>query len=150
MLLTVVVLGGVILGATTIAGLLMIYQVRQSTNVTDSTKAIFAADAGVELSLYNRFKNPNYTILSILDNKATFAIIPTGLNAIKSVGTAGKSNRAFEVRFIATQCSDGIDNDGDGLIDFNPVNGGDPDCLAPGDNDESDGGGGGGGEEAEL
>ena len=146
MLLTVVVLGGVILGATTIAGLLMIYQVRQSTNVADSTKAIFAADTGVELYLYNRFKNPNYTILSTLDNKATFTIIPTGLNAIKSVGTAGKSNRAFEVRFIATQCSDGVDNDVDGFIDF-PA---DPDCSSPGDNDESGGGGDGDGEEAEL
>src|SRR5581483_2224621 len=31
-----------------------------------------------------------------------------------------------------TQCSDGIDNDGDGLIDY-----ADPECVGPNDNDES-------------
>ncbi len=35
---------------------------------------------------------------------------------------------------VVTQCSDGIDNDGDDLIDM-----ADPGCSAPGDNDERDG-----------
>jgi hypothetical protein len=38
------------------------------------------------------------------------------------------------------QCSDGIDNDGDGSIDLD-----DPDCSSPDDNSEGSGGGGGGG-----
>jgi hypothetical protein len=37
------------------------------------------------------------------------------------------------------QCNDGIDNDGDGLIDFNPAPGqGDPGCSSPMDNSEVD------------
>src|SRR3989338_10873566 len=56
MLLTVLALSGTILGATTIAGLLMVYQIRQSNDIVNSTKAIFAADAGLEWRLYKFFK----------------------------------------------------------------------------------------------
>ncbi len=57
MLLTILTLGGAILGATTIAGLLMIYQLRQTTDSENSARAIFAADAGVECSLYDYFQS---------------------------------------------------------------------------------------------
>jgi len=53
MMLTVLTLGGALLGATTIAGLLMLYQVRQGADVNQSAKALFAADAGIEWGLYN-------------------------------------------------------------------------------------------------
>lgn len=59
MILTVMALGGAILGATTIAGLLMLYQIRQSTDLANSAKAIYAADAGLEMSLYNWFCDSN-------------------------------------------------------------------------------------------
>lgn len=36
----------------------------------------------------------------------------------------------------APQCSDGIDNDGDGLTDFGGLPSNDPGCLSPGDNSE--------------
>lgn len=55
MILTVLALGGAILGATTIAGILMLYQIRQATDLTNSGKAIYAADAGLEWTLYNWF-----------------------------------------------------------------------------------------------
>ncbi len=55
MILTVMALGGAILGATTIAGLLMLYQIRQATDLANSGKAIYAADAGIEWTLYNWF-----------------------------------------------------------------------------------------------
>lgn len=48
MLLATLALGGAILGATTIAGLLMLYQIRATTDSEHSAQAIFAADAGVE------------------------------------------------------------------------------------------------------
>lgn len=48
MLLAILTLGGAILGATTIAGLLMLYQIRATTDIESSAKAVFAADAGVE------------------------------------------------------------------------------------------------------
>ena len=38
---------------------------------------------------------------------------------------------AARSRSATTQCSDGIDNDGDGKIDYN-----DPECVGPLDNDE--------------
>lgn len=52
MLLTVLAIGGAILGATSIAGLLMLYQIRTATDVAHSAQAIFAADAGTEWAKY--------------------------------------------------------------------------------------------------
>lgn len=52
MLVTVLVLGGAIIGASLIAGFLMTRNIRQSTLAEDSAKAIFAADAGLERVLY--------------------------------------------------------------------------------------------------
>lgn len=55
MLITVLSLGGAILGATTVAGLLTLYQIRATTDTANSAKAIFAADAGVEWALFNYY-----------------------------------------------------------------------------------------------
>ena len=56
MLLAILTLGATMLGATTIAGLLMLYQIRQVTNFRDSAQSIFAADAGTEWALYSYFQ----------------------------------------------------------------------------------------------
>lgn len=53
MLLATLALGGAILGATTIAGLLMLYQIKTTTDTQNSAKAIFAADSGVEWALFD-------------------------------------------------------------------------------------------------
>lgn len=53
MLLMVLSIGGTILGATTIAGLLMLYQIKGATDFANSAKAVFAADSGIEWTLYN-------------------------------------------------------------------------------------------------
>ncbi len=55
MLIAVLSLGGAILGATTVAGLLTLYQIRATTDTENSAKAIFAADAGVEWALFNHY-----------------------------------------------------------------------------------------------
>lgn len=55
MLIAVLSLGGAILGATTVAGLLTLYQIRATTDSADSAKAIFAADAGVEWALFSHY-----------------------------------------------------------------------------------------------
>ena len=70
-----------------------------------------------------------------------------------SDGNAGNPNSYVptdnnETNAVLTQCSDGIDNDNDGKIDFSSTNG-DPNCDSLSDNDENDtntntGGGGGG------
>ena len=53
MLLTVLIVSGTILGATTIAGLLMLYQLRQVTNFGYSVQAFFAADTGAECAFFH-------------------------------------------------------------------------------------------------
>ncbi|MCL4437655.1 hypothetical protein M1513_01280 [Patescibacteria group bacterium] len=55
MILTVLALGGTILGATAIAGTLMLYQLRQAKDTQSSTEAIYNADAGIECGLYQFF-----------------------------------------------------------------------------------------------
>ena len=57
MILAVLMLGGAILGVTAIAGLLMLYQIRQSTDFRNSATSIFAADTGVEWAFYNFFQS---------------------------------------------------------------------------------------------
>lgn len=102
MLITVLILSGTMLAATTVAGLLMTYQIRQATNITDSTKAIFAADAGIEWALYRSFKNANYP-MPTFGNGASVTLVftpPTGFpTSVKSTGNAGKVARAFELTF---------------------------------------------------
>ena len=49
--MTVLVLGASILAASTVAGYLTLLKIRTSSDVTNSAKAIFAADAGVEWKL---------------------------------------------------------------------------------------------------
>lgn len=125
MILTVLTLGSTILGATTIAGLLMLYQIRQSTDLANSGRAVFAADAGVEWALYNfecslRAGVPcSETAKPVFSNRATLDAVcydhcgaPTsctslavlgdscsGAYEVRSVGTAGSASRAFRNAF---------------------------------------------------
>ena len=59
MIIAILSLGGVILGATTLAGLLMLYNIRSTTDSINSAKAIFAADSGINWALYSYFKPPD-------------------------------------------------------------------------------------------
>jgi hypothetical protein len=58
MIIAVLSLGGAILGATTLAGLLLLYNIRSTTDSINSAKAIFAADAGVNWALYSYYQHP--------------------------------------------------------------------------------------------
>ena len=127
MLLTVLTLGGALLGATTIAGLLMLYQVRQGSDVNESAKALFAADAGIEWGLYNLlcegdptkqpcpltevpvFKNGAEVTVSCLDENGEEvpSCSPTSTITIKSLGKTRNVARAF---CILDNC-DGVPDD---------------------------------------
>ena len=114
MLLAVLMLGATMLGATTIAGLLMAYQIRQTTNFADSAKSIFAADSGTEWALYNYFQQSGQapTPLPVLSNAASTSVTCyDGTGAVSSctasssvygiaVGTSGGTRRAFFVDFV--------------------------------------------------
>jgi len=103
MLFTVMVLSGAILSATTLAALLVLFQLRQTSDVAASTRAIFAADTGIECAFYDRFRTTSLPLctgtVNTLDNGAEFRMISSGPDSIKSVGKFARSARAFEVTF---------------------------------------------------
>jgi len=103
MLLTAILISGIVLSATSLAGLLTIYQLRQVTDVTSSTKAIFAADSGIEWELYKNFKDSSAAAPE-LQNGATFKtfIDPSVPDTVTSVGTYSRSSRAFQLNFNPT------------------------------------------------
>jgi len=94
-ILTVLILGGSILGASTIAGYLMLLKIRTASDITNSTKAIFAADAGLEWELYKQFKNSAYP-KPVFSNEADFESSNDG-TVIKSIGHSLNSYRAFKM-----------------------------------------------------
>jgi len=97
MLLTVLVLSGTVLAVTTVAGILMVYQIRQTTNIVNSAKAIFAADTGLEWELYRLNKNSSYA-KPTLSNRSNFdTTVSADKKQIKSVGSAGDVKRAFNL-----------------------------------------------------
>ncbi len=111
MLLTVLALGSTLLGATTIAGLLMVYQIRQASDLNDSTRSIFAADTGIEWGLY-QFLNPaGGASAPVMSDGASFTVTcyasggtPVGCTdestrSMRAVGQSGSVNRAFELNF---------------------------------------------------
>ena len=101
MLLTVMLLSGTVLGATSIAGLLTIYQLRQSSNAADSMRALYAADTGIEWEFYKNNKDKDYP-KPTMSNGTEFETKVVGANVIKATGFADsnrKVGRAFEVRF---------------------------------------------------
>lgn len=111
MLLSMLILGGILLGASTIAGLLMLYQLRQSSNVSQSARAIFAADTGIEWGLYCDVKiKPPVDCSSVpkpvMANGTSFDVTfypatstPGNYDLMKSIGRSGKTSRAFQLFF---------------------------------------------------
>ncbi len=110
MILTVLALGGTILGATTVAGLLMLYQIRQATDLANSAKAIFAADAGLEWALYQFFTKDTTKVLpDRLTNGSLISVKCFGsdsvetpcdseeISEIRSLGRSVGSSRAFRL-----------------------------------------------------
>lgn len=105
MIIAVLAIGGTLLGASAIAGLLTIFQIRQSTDLANSTRAIYAADAGLEWALYevkSQSDRDAWPAISqpTFSNGATVSItIDAVTGEIKSVGSSGKSSRAFQLFF---------------------------------------------------
>lgn len=121
MLLTTITLSGALLGATTIAGLLMLYQIRQTTDIANSTKAIFAADGGLEWALFSVIcentepvrcpggppGQPTYsggvylTAVNCRDENGAVLTECSDPDArrIDAIGTSGNSSRALQAGF---------------------------------------------------
>lgn len=103
MILTTLILSGTILAAVTIAGLLMLYQIRQAGNAAQSGRAIFVADAGLEYELYKfytadcGYEAPKFNI-SPVTLYSTTTISGNDVVFISNA-LAGKTTRGFTLRF---------------------------------------------------
>ncbi|MDO8601826.1 MAG: hypothetical protein Q7R62_01695, partial [bacterium] len=107
MILTTLILSGTILAAVTIAGLLMLYQIRQAGNAVQSGRAIFVADAGLEYELYKfytadcGYPAPTFSIGPVSLFSQTTVPTPPGTDVLfVSNSLAGKTTRGLSLRFI--------------------------------------------------
>lgn len=106
MLLSVMLIGTSVLTITSLAGYLMLQRIKMGNQFIDSTKAIFAADAGIECEYYNYFKNGGIVCGNLsFSDPATKVQTSVVLNAsgtpqyIRSTGSSNKFKRAFLVEF---------------------------------------------------
>lgn len=107
MILTTLALGGSILGATTVAGLLMVYQIRQASDLGASTRSIYAADAGIEAALYQFFNQSAPPVLTFTNGASVVFVCTdagepvecssTEADLVRAVGKFGNVNRALEL-----------------------------------------------------
>jgi len=111
MLMSVIMLGGILLTSGVIGGLLVVQQIRQSTDTVNSAKAIFAADAGLEWMTYclvitipdcgeylDTFGNTPITFSNGASASSSYSI-GGGATYINSQGFSGKAMRALETAF---------------------------------------------------
>lgn len=105
MILTIIMLSGLMLTATAIAGLLTFYQIRQSNDAVNSAKAFFAADAALEWQLISFYKDYDipltFSPLSGVSATASFNLLPgpPAVDDFISQGFSGNTTRALETAF---------------------------------------------------
>lgn len=107
MLLAVLLIGASAMVFASVSGYMTLARIRASSNITDATKAIVAADAGIECELYNVFGlgGQNCKALQFDDSKTSVDTLVGDSNGdgtsdyIKSIGSANKSKRALMVIF---------------------------------------------------
>src|SRR3989344_415294 len=99
MVLTALIIGGALLAITTVAGYLMAVRIRQGSDIVNSTKAIFAAEAGIEWELYKLFKDPNAERPSFSNGASIDRTTSEADGKITSRGRSGNSLRSFEMEF---------------------------------------------------
>ena len=100
LLLTMMILSAGTLIATLIASIVVV-QFKLSSDVNNSTIAIYAADSGVEWQLY-QIRNGAAVPVPAMSNGATISTVVTGSSpnfTIKSLGAYKEVKRQFEVNF---------------------------------------------------
>lgn len=110
MLLSIMILGGVMLSASMIAGLLLRHQIRQVNDAVSSAKAVFAADTGIELVSWCYFTGAcdpeDPPTITFEDSLTSFSISSaldqdTGTLTINAQGFSGKTLRILEAVFAS-------------------------------------------------
>ncbi len=110
MLVSILTLGAVMIGVTAVAGLLVVYQMRISSDVANSAKAIFASDAGIDAALYQFLKpSSGFTPDNNFSNGARFELVcmdssgntvqctNASTSLIRASGYYGSITRVFEL-----------------------------------------------------
>ena len=98
MLLTVIMMSGIFMVATAIAGMLTFYQLQQANDVSSSAMAIFAADGALEESVY-RYLN---TRVDCLDGVVCeLAVSPFDNRAIGEAEVAMPANNDGPIKFFS-------------------------------------------------
>ncbi|PIR98091.1 MAG: hypothetical protein COT89_01480 [Candidatus Colwellbacteria bacterium CG10_big_fil_rev_8_21_14_0_10_42_22] len=106
MILSVLLISSAILAASSLAGLLVLFQLKRTAGAEDSARAVFAADAGIENALYKRFVD-GCTEGDLLKDKFDFSNGQSANYQVKmdscdytvSVGSSKNTARAFEISF---------------------------------------------------
>lgn len=110
MLLSIMILGGVMLSASMIAGLLLRHQIRQVNDAVSSAKAVFAADTGIELVSWCWFTmlcNPQDPPSITFEDNSTYFTIESEMDSdtntltINAQGFSGKTLRILEAVFAS-------------------------------------------------
>lgn len=100
LLLTMIILSATMLIATLIAAI-VVTQLKLSSDVNNSTIAVYAADSGVEWQLY-QIRQGASVPTPVMSNGATISTTVTGSLpnfTIKSLGAHREVERQFEVNF---------------------------------------------------
>jgi threonine/homoserine efflux transporter RhtA len=106
MLVSVIMLGGILASAVGIAGVLMVFQIRQSNEAAQSAAAFYAADAGLEWATYNGFNATAELVPPTFSNGTTVSASSSLVNnelRIQSIGMSGNAARALEAGYSVTE-----------------------------------------------
>jgi Tfp pilus assembly protein PilX len=110
MIVVAVALGGVMLGSTLVGGILILNQLRQVKNISDSAKAFYAADSALEWGYYQfigksgagapRFENGASSVTQCLDqNNQETACSSVNTSYIIGKGSTPRVSRALQMSF---------------------------------------------------
>lgn len=116
MLLSVLLISSAVLGAATLAGILVLFQLRQTADAQTSARAVFAADAGIERSLYEKYHGTHIGCgagAPPIESEAEVFTIDPAISYIVSfekdctvgisAGRSGRSARAFRIFYLGIE-----------------------------------------------
>lgn len=126
MLMSVLLICGAVMGVSALASSLVLQQLRKSTAAGESARAVFAADAGLERVLWERYHNDTvqstcasstspflFTDTLANDSEYKYTALIRDCDYASSLGEYGRSARAFHISFdglcdLGGQLNDGL------------------------------------------
>jgi hypothetical protein len=103
MILSAFVITLSLITVTAISGIIMTFQLRQTSDVENSAKAFYAADTGVEWRMYRCLIDNGYSHPT-LSNNAAFKAQTQASGVLVSAGGYRQSARQIEVEGVVPPC----------------------------------------------